>query len=754
MANWMAVLTAVLFIGVAGAANAQDGLRLVSRGKTDYVIVLGRDASPAEKWAAEELANHLQEICGAQLPIAQAPQRPPAKGIYVGFSDATAKLGVPEDETLSLDGYVIKTVGSNVIIAGDRPRGTLYGVYTFLESLGVRWWAQGETFIPKSPTIEIDVMDVREVPRLEYRDMMFGDLWSDEGRLWMARNKLNGMSWSDPPEHLGGRYKFVGNLVHSYMILLGNSGHEITPEMKALVNDRRTSAQPCLSNPDTVKAMTAGVLKAFDENPDARFVVVGQMDNRSYCRCPECAAIDEQEGSHAGQVIRFANMVADAVAMERPGSEIATAAYSWSRKPPKNLKPNDNVRIVLCSIECDFAHPLADASNPENKAFKEDIEGWSKIANKLMIWNYIGSRDHYLLPNPELDTLVPNTKFFVDNKVVGVFEQGTHVGVATDFAPLKKWVLAKALWNPEADGKALISEFVNGYYGPAGPAIQDYIDIMHRTGRQQDFHLGRRVRLNAPYLKPEIIVEAEGALRKAEQLAEGDATFARRVRHAHMGVQYVLAKRGPGSATWQAFEDRFGPIDFRALSDRLALVVEENEINKVNDPAPIEPFLAWLDHYAALVAERGRVVPPELEDASPDSYRLIQACQMDMMPGWWKPTEGASDGWAVHVPGRGWHTKMFFSKWDDLTPGKPYKLFARARGRMNTDATGTAWEFGVYPKGKTRRVAAEDLRDGRWHVFELPEWTSAEGQYFWTALTDNKDVEAVEVDCIWLVPTP
>ena len=124
--------------------------------------------------------------------------------------------------------------------------------------------------------------------------------------------------------------------------------------------------------------MTAGVVKAFKENPGAKFVVVGQMDNNNYCRCDTCKALAEKEESPSGCVIQFANQVAEAVEKEIPGACITTAAYEWSRKPPKTLRPRDNVFITLCSIECDFGHPLATAKTKVNEDFRADIEAWGK----------------------------------------------------------------------------------------------------------------------------------------------------------------------------------------------------------------------------------------------------------------------------------------------------------------------------------------------------------------------------------------
>ncbi len=513
------VAATIVLGGLVAGGNAHAAVELVSNGESEYVVVLADDATPPERWAAEELVNHVEQMSGAMLPIRQASSfqgAVPENAVLVGYSSLTDGLGIQLDEDLGEEGFIIETHGPALVVAGGRPRGTLYGVYTLLENLGCRWWTPTESTIPTMETITIPDMRLREVPRLEYRDMMYGEMWSPEARLWCARNKVNGMSWQERPdmERLGGRYKFVGNLVHSYSRLLTSAGVEVTPEMWALHGgERRPGRQPCLTHPDVEKAITTSVIRHLRETPDARFVVVGQNDNNDYCECQHCAAIDAREGSHSGQVIDFANRVAAAVEEEIPGAQFATAAYRWSRKPPQHIKPRQSIRIVLCSIECDFAHPLADGGNPENAQFKEDIETWRRIAPKLLVWHYTGNGDHYLMPYPDLDSLVPDIRFFADNNVVGILEQGTHVGVAAEFSQLRMWVFARALWNPDADGQALIREFLEGYYGPAAPIIQEYIDVMHATGRQDpSFHLGRWVRMNAPFLHPDIIAEAEAVI--------------------------------------------------------------------------------------------------------------------------------------------------------------------------------------------------------------------------------------------------
>ena len=58
----------------------------------------------------------------------------------------------------------------------------------------------------------------------------------------------------------------------------------------------------------------------------------------------------------------------------------------YTRPAPKITKPRPNVIIRLCSIECDFAHPL---THPTNDAFREDMDQWAKLSKRTYIWNYV-----------------------------------------------------------------------------------------------------------------------------------------------------------------------------------------------------------------------------------------------------------------------------------------------------------------------------------------------------------------------------
>ena len=759
----------MLVLSCQVASADDEGCTLVADGTAQAVIIVGEAASPSEKFAALELRDHVEAMSGAKLDTYSSLGELPAimaTPICVGVD------ALPEDDPLRSgvaglgdEGFVIRVArGRPVAIVGGGRRGTLYGLYEFLERLGCRWWTPTESTIPKMKTIAVPPMDVRQSPRLKYRDIMSREAHGPAGQLWMVRNKLNGMIWKDAPEKLGGRYPFGGKmLAHTLMDLLKTHGIEITPEMMSM-DDRGRRAGPgsrrhqlCFSSKPAIDAMIRAVVAEYRKNPDIHFVMVGQEDGHNYCRCPECQAIAKREESQAGPVIHFANAVAEAAEKEVPGAAVAVNAYVWSRKPPKTLRPRKNVHVVLASYECSFGQPMATSTAEPNVAFRGDLERWDELAEKLYVWDYTVNFLQYLMPHPNLDVLAPNVHYYADHGVVGVMEQGAWNCLGPEFGALRQWVVAKALWNPEAKNRALIDEFLRGYYGPAAEALGRYIDVTHRFVREHpDWVQGIYRHTNSPHIAPAIIAEAEAALRQANKAAHksGDQIILRRVRHARMPVWYVLLKMGPGSPMWRAVEANLGELSAVDVARDFRRVVRDYEMNEVYEGGPGKAFFEWVAEYGRRCASGRIPAPAELADADWQRVRLIQGCQMDRGAAWYVRTDGASDGWAIR-PANGRQVLHYLSDTNDFTPGRTYRAFVRARGEgIAADATGEVWSCRVGSRDLS--VTAEQLRDGLWHTFEIgtvkPQGigTAIESQLLWK----NRDrIKSVAIDCVWLAET-
>lgn len=750
-------VAAFLFAVMAPPAGAQ-GLTLVRNGASDYVIVLAAGAGESEKWAAEELAAHLKQMSGAVLKVVPEGATVPAHAIVIGEGAASRSLGVKLDAAkLGTDGFVLKTAGARLVIAGGRQRGTMYGVYELLAGLGCRWWAPGASTIPQRKTITLAPMDVTKVPALEYRDMLYGECDDPGADVWSARNRINGRWFYDMPEKLGGKYAF-DSLAHTFGKLVPAGKYfKDHPEYYALRNGRRSTGQLCLSNPELVPVVADALMKIIAAHPEYHHVTFGQDDNRDYCECDNCQALYKKYGARSGAMLDFTNKVAALIKPRYPNVWVNTMAYEWSRQPPVGIAPADNVMITLCSIECNFAQPLAEGTPEENAAFIKDAEGWAKIAPRVFVWDYTTNFVAYLAPFPNTYSLAPNIRFYVEHSVRGLFEQGSHTTHCGQFAALNMWVEAQAMWNPQADGKALVREFCLGYYGPkAGPMVLSYLDLLHdRVTREKlPAYATHRSFAVAPYLAPDVICRGEQLFEQAEDAVKDDPELLRRVQVAHIPIQYMLLRR---PADFWAGATRLCPgLTWEKLVAQFTRVGRANKISQFAEGDPGDALYQWSEAYARLMAKGGSAdLPAELKGAAPGSFRYFHAAQMDQQVRFLHKVPGASDGWAQQVVTYGWAIQHKLAAPFDFTPGKTYRLFVRAQGKSAPGTTGGALEVGIYvPQGPrcSRKLRAEEL-SGEWRTYEIGTWKApAEGGtlYLCLDMQNEKQLSDVFFDGFWL----
>jgi len=297
-----------------------------------------------------------------------------------------------------------------------------------------------------------------------------------------------------------------------------------------------------------VKMAIEQVRRWLKEHPEATIIDVSQNDTGSWCQCPKCKAFDEAEGSPSASIIRFVNTIAESLEHDYPNVRVETLAYQYSRKPPRNLRPRKNVIIRLCSIECCFSHLLESCGSDDSRSFCEDIEYWRQAAPTLYVWDYTTNFTHYLMPFPNTEVLQPNIKFFIKHGVKGLFKQGNYSpGGNGEMAPLRAYILAKLLWNPDVDVQKITGEFLNDYYGKAGSIIKTYIEMLHRKVKEKGVHVHIFGPPTLPYLDDEFLEEAEKLFDKAEEVAD-DEEIRFRVQVARLPIWYVkiAAKRVDG----------------------------------------------------------------------------------------------------------------------------------------------------------------------------------------------------------------
>lgn len=515
-------------------------MQLVKDGKSDYVVIIAKDASPSERHAAAEFKRFIGEMSGAAISDAPDSANPPENAVLIGNSEALKSLGLEIDfDDLGEEGYTIRTAGSRLVIAGGKLRGTMYGVYGLLEDvLGCRWYSSKVSKIPNKPAIDIDKLNITEKPAFEYREPFYTEAWDKD---WAARNRANGAAM-ELDEETGGKLVYYP-FVHSFDKLVPLDKYWDThPEYFSMVKGERVreNTQLCMSNPDVLKIATATVMEWIKEHPEAKIYSVSQNDWNRNCQCEKCCAIDEEEGSPSGLLLRFCNAIAEEVEKVYPDKLIDTLAYEWTEKPPKITKPRHNVRVRLCPIKCCEAHSYESCDKQENIDFVANLKEWAKITDNLYIWHYNTSFKHYLLPFPDYRQLIDSVKLYKKYGVVGVFWQGSYPeGGGGEFAELKSYLLAKLSWNPNVDANAVIKDFLNGYYGAGGKYIGEYIELLVDKVTKDNIHLSIWDEPAAAFLTPEIIAKADELFAEAKEAAAETSDVFERINKAHLSIEYV-----------------------------------------------------------------------------------------------------------------------------------------------------------------------------------------------------------------------
>lgn len=475
--TWLMSFTLAAAPAVIPAQPAEGNMLTVDE---SYVIVRGANASASEKQAAETLKKYIKQISGTELNIVDDSAPVCEKEIIVGKTNREGNGYTVDREALGDDGIMFLTFGKSIVIAGGEKRGTLYAVYEFLyKYFDCRWYTKDVIVIPEKDSFSFpESIDFTYVPDFEYRET---DWISPHDWEYSAANHLNGNSYRNLPAEYGGTFGYANGLAHTMAALIPTSYFAENPEMFALgvQTGERTTDQPCLTNPKTLEVAKESVRNILRQNPKA-IVCITQNDNQNYCVCDKCRAVDEEEGSQSGTMIRFVNAIAEELGKEFPDAVFDTFAYQYTRKAPLNVKPLPNVIVRICSIECCFAHPLSDGKCEENAAFQKDILDWQKICNRIYVWDYTTNYSNYNGPFPDFGVLQENMKFYVENNVKGMYAEGNYQASESngEFAELRAYFLSRLMWDAQMENyDEEMLRFCCAYYGEAGPYIKQYIDM-------------------------------------------------------------------------------------------------------------------------------------------------------------------------------------------------------------------------------------------------------------------------------------
>lgn len=490
-------------------------LTLTKNGKSNFTICIAPHADSLEQKAALELKEYIYKISGVYIPIAQRNENK-GQSIYIGSSS-------PEYDVYKKYDYSISSNTNSLSIVGSNSLKTLESVYVFLEEyLGCKFLSPTVEHISEIKNIEIQP-NYFYTPKVKTRTI-HAKLFYDNP-LFAAKRRVTTEGFPGfAPEAR----------VHTFNHFIPEKKYYASnPEFYALVKNKRLPTQLCLSNDTVIQMIKDSVAAVFKRNPASNVVSVSQNDNTQYCTCFRCSAVDEKEGTPAASMLLLVNHIAKAF----PDKVISTLAYQYTRKAPKNIRPEKNVLVTLCSIECDRSAPIAEKS----KDFKNDLKEWGAIGATIQIWDYTTQFTNFLAPFPNLETIKPNIELFVENNTNWIFEQHSHN--VSDLYELRCWLMSKLLWDPTLSYEKLLEEFTNAYYGTAGNEIRQYVDELHKAIKSYPnfflFLYGDPAQGFDSWMSEERIKKYNSLFDEAYKKANNDEILKSRINNARIGLDFA-----------------------------------------------------------------------------------------------------------------------------------------------------------------------------------------------------------------------
>ena len=458
------------------------------------VVVLPQKATLQEKKAAEELALHLKLATGKPVKTVSENTAPETgKRIFIG-NTVFAKKNKADFSKFGQEEHFVKAYsGDTLVIGGGFPRGTLYGVYEFLENnLNAMWLDEENIFIDKVKSVRWDKnLYLHGKPGIPYRSIY--SAFGKNHEIYKIRNRQNWFHVALPAKFDGfaiplffGSPRF-NHTFYDYTKDLPEADEDVL----ALVGGKRlrpvNSAGPgqiCYSNPKTVTWFWNKLEKyiAFDRKGKEKWqyprgYVLATNDNRLECQCDGCQKLVKKHG-WSGAKLYFVNQIAKKAAKKYPDIFFKTDSYGLHGfLPTGGIKPEPNVWIGIAygstvpGRERDYFRPY---THPINKLTHDLHLKWAKVA-KITIGDYWIDYNRPQFPSTITRTIAENIKFY---KKLGVQSikpecQGAHV---TSFWRMRTYIGYRFMVDPDRDVDKEIRRFCNAYYGKGAP----YMMALHK----------------------------------------------------------------------------------------------------------------------------------------------------------------------------------------------------------------------------------------------------------------------------------
>ena len=464
---------------------------LVENGKTSYKIVIERNAPEEILLATEELQDLFLEATGANLSIAYSDSvaySENAEFIVLGQNELFEQAQLSTNGLgLGLNGYIIKTRGKSIFIAGDDVYGTMFGMYQFLTmEYDFDCFAIDCYTIAQKQKTTLKNFDVLDIPDIETRSIgnnLLAESISAKRMRFMPR----------------GDKLFAGTIgVHSTFECFPKTTY-LSEHPEWYNKEQNELCYTAGGDPESLEEMKKIALKYvqdnFIENTRAHMITFSHQDTMSWCYCKGCAEVKSKYGANSATAILFINDLANRVEawMETPEGQpyardfkITFLAYTTTEAAPvlydektdtftpvdDAVKCGKHVQVMFAPINMDYQNSIY---SEVNSSYYKNFRAWRVLCDEFNIYSYHANYDDFFSFFDTFEQLQEFYIFAANSNTNWLYDLGQNAqgGGATGWNTLKEYLISKFGWNVNYNFDELVDKFFKAYYGPAADVMMD-----------------------------------------------------------------------------------------------------------------------------------------------------------------------------------------------------------------------------------------------------------------------------------------